>query len=155
MKKSYMAMVVGLLLLGSIHAMASDDGGPEGTVVKVESQEEFLKLVSELDLIKSGPVYLIIPTYTTMDQNRDESSSKNPENFNNSLTRSTCKECGQKHMVNNIGTPACQCCLYNMDGNSTNSGSSCAMWDSYDPRTDTLTGCCSVNPYNCNRKCHS
>jgi hypothetical protein len=151
MKKA-MEIVACLLLFSSIHAMASEGNvGPEGTVVNIGSQEELSKMLEYIESAGNRTEFLM-------------KSMSNPGHINNSLLSTGCTGCKQNRVVSGEryltepGTTRgsrCECCLHRNNQKSTNAGSSCSMWSSYDERHDTLSGCCSVAPYNCNVKCSS
>ncbi len=67
-------VVVYLLIVGGIHAIASEEfESPGGKVVKIESLKELVLLMSKIDLSETNPVYMMIPILT--DSPQDEAHS--------------------------------------------------------------------------------
>ena len=77
MNRKLDCIVIAILLLSIAPAIALEEfSSPEGTFMKIESQEELLELANELDLNDCYPVYLMVTTQLSSPQDKMSISHK-------------------------------------------------------------------------------
>ncbi len=126
-KSEYLSTAICVLLLSIASVTALEEfSNPEGTFMKIESQEELFNVVSELNLSSTNPVYLVLPR----------------------LAEPTVGKCvGCRNSIDPRTT--CDCCFHCITYDGHNEGSTCP---SPHPGCKATKGCCA-NSNNCLYHC--
>lgn len=148
MKKNprYVIASLCLLLLSINFGLAFEEFScPEGTFLKIESQEELTRIIECINLTENATAFLIIPV--SSGQSREcagvSDSSKNFERINNQSAYVVCTTCKQNNSLKDASGKVCCCCRDKDENDLTGTfcDTTCPAWASCG-KYDYYTNCC-------------